>query len=55
MADIGKLTPVTGIPWPHRHIQSPGETPHKDRRHRRKQERSRRPDDDKPDHIDEYA
>ena len=55
MADIGKLTPVTGTPWPHRHIPSPGESPRKDKRHQREPQRSRKPDDDEPNHIDEYA
>jgi len=55
MADIGKLTPVVGSPWPHRHILSPGDSPRKDKRQQRELEGSRKPGDDEPNHIDEYA
>ncbi len=55
MADIGKLTPVVGTPWPHRHIQPAGDNPRRERPPRREPEKPRQRDDDEPNHIDEYA
>lgn len=55
MVDIGKLTPIAGLPWPSRHVQAPGDEPRRERRPKREPARSERRDDDAPPHIDEYA
>jgi len=55
MAEIGKLTPITGLPWPSRHVQAPGGESRRERPPRRPPPPSEHRDEDDAPHIDEYA
>jgi len=55
MAEIGKLTPITGSPWPTRHVQAPEGESRRRRAPKRRPDSGKRRDEDEPPHIDEYA
>ncbi len=55
MAEIGKLTPITGLPWSARHVRAPGGESRRERPPRRPPEPPEHRDGDDAPHIDEYA